>query len=77
MVSLGVSSPLRKSPPPDMSFPPTFLSHNGEGWNKIVKSGTNYAKFPLSSAEEKHVDTYMVTSTTRNKTRTKCSKEVS
>ena len=34
-------------------------------------------EFPLTSAEEKHMDTYMVMSTTKNKTRTKYSKEVS
>ena len=73
MVFLGVSSPLRKSPP-HMSFPPTFLSQcfppvsSYCRSNKIVKGGTNYTKFPLSSAEEKHADTYMVMSNTRNKT---------
>ena len=37
----------------------------------------NSNKLQLSSAEEKHVDTYMVMSTTKNKTRIKYSKEVS
>ena len=83
MVSLVVSSPLRKSPLYVVSsnlfkpqcFPPPSSSFRLS--DKIVKGGTNYAKFPLSSAEEKHVDTYMVMRTTRNKTRTKYSKEVS
>ena len=66
-MSLGVSSPLRKSPPPPhMSIlqlfkgtmsPPSSSSYRQS--DKIVKGGTNYTKFPLSSAEEKHVDTYI------------------
>ena len=84
MVSLGVTSPLRKSPH-HMSIPPTFLSHNVpprpsssyRRSDKIVKGGTNYTKFPLSNAGEKQVDTYIVMGTTGNKTRTKYSKEVS
>ena len=83
MVPLGVFSPLRKSPPYALSSnlfkphcpPPPSSSFRRS--NKIVKGGTNYTKFPLSSAKEKHVDIYMVMNTTRSKTRTKYSKEVS
>ena len=80
MVSLGVSSRTRKSPlsPSPNHFKsqdlpstifPVPIPQNSGGCKKFYK-------FPLSSAEEKHVDTYMVMSTTKNKTRTKYSKEV-
>ena len=39
--------------------------------HKIVEGGTNYTKISLSSWEEKHVDTYIVMSTNRNKTKIK------
>ena len=87
MVPLGISSSPRKSsppPPPICSSPnllkpqdppphsPSFhLSH------KIMEGGRNYTEIPSSSGEEKHVDTYMLMKTTRNRTRTKYSKEVS
>ena len=80
---MGVSSPTRKSPPSNIyPFPQPFpvtrslqylfssIPQNSGGCKKFYK-------FPLSSAEEKHVDTYMVMSTTKNKTRIKHSKEVS
>ena len=82
MVSSGVSSPLENLPPiwpslnlfkpQDLAPSPSFCQSH-----KIVEGGRNYTKIPLSSGEEKHVDTYMVMNTTRNKTRTKYSKEVS
>ena len=57
--------------PQDFPSSPSFcMSH------KMVQGGRNN-KIPLSSGEEKHVDRYMVMNTTRNKTRTKYSKEVS
>ena len=84
MVSLGVSSPTRKSPPsPICSFlqpfqvtrsPPSSIFHQS---HETVESVKNSNKLRLSSAGEKHVDTYMVMSTTKNKIRTKYSKEVS
>ena len=82
MASFGVFSPTRKSPPylicpfPNVSshkVPPVPFSsipQNSGGCKKFYK-------FPLSSAEEKHVDTCMLMSTTKNKTRTKYSEEVS
>ena len=82
-MSLRVSSATRKSPPsPICPFSQSFqvtrspqyhfssIPQNSGGCKKS-------SKFPLSSAEEKHVDTYMVMSTTKNKTRIKYSKEVS
>ena len=66
-----------------MFFPPTISSRKVSPSSifnqphKIVEGVKNSNKFHLSSAEEKHVDTYMVMSTTKNKTRTKYSKEVS
>ena len=85
LLSLGVSSPSRKSPltrlPPPS--PKLFKSHGPPPSSsfrrsaKIVEGRTNYTKFPFSNAEEKHVDPYMVMSTIRNKTRTMYSKEVS
>ena len=84
MVSLGVSSPTRKSLPSLICpFPQPFqVTRSPEGSifhqsHKIVEGVKNSTKFLLSSAEEKHVDIYMVMSTTKNKTRTKYSKEVS
>ena len=86
MVSLVVSSPTRKSPPsPICSFPNHFKSQPSlppppvPFFSSIAADSGGYKKFhnfPLSSAEEKHVDTYMVMSTSKNKTRTKYSKEV-
>ena len=83
MVPLGVSLPTRKSlPNPICPFPQPFQvtrssSSNFHQSHKIVEGVENSTKFPLFSADEKHVDTYKVMSTTRNKTRTKYSKEVS
>ena len=83
MVSLGVSYP-RKSPPPPYALPPNLFkpqdfpsSPSFHQSLKIVEGGRNYTKIPLSSGEDEHVDTYIVMNTTRNKTRTKYSKEVS
>ena len=45
--------------------------------HQVVEGGRSYSKISLSSWEEKHVDTYMVMNTTRNKAKTKYSKEVS
>ena len=66
-----------------MSFLPTISSHKVPPsssifhyTHKIVEVVKNSTKFLLSSAAEKHVDTYLV-STTENKTRAKYSKEVS
>ena len=81
MVFLGLSSPTKKSVPVcpfTQPFQATRLpSSIFCQFQKIVEGVTNDAKFPLSSAKEKHVDTCMVMSTTRNKTRKKYSKEVS
>ena len=69
--------------PHHIFFPSNFSSHkvfpspSFRQFYKIVESGRNYNKIPLSSGEEKHVDTYMVMNTTRNKARRKYSKEVS
>ena len=69
---------------PHMLFPSTFSSHKVfrqsqfSRSHKIMEDGRNYNKIPLSNGQEKHhVDTYMVTNTTRNKTRDKYFKEVS
>ena len=45
--------------------------------HKIAEGGRNYTKISLSNGEEKHGDTCMPINTTRNKIRTKYSKEVS
>ena len=83
MVSLGVSPSLRKYFPPICPSPqpfqatrfPSSLSFHRS--HKIVEGRRNYTKIPLSSGEEKHVDMYTIMNSTRNKTRTKYSKEVS
>ena len=61
------------------TLPPTFSSHKAQfsSTHKIVEGGRNYTKISLSGEKEKHLDTYMVLNTTRNKTRTKYSKGVS
>ena len=83
MVFLGVSSPTTKSlPSPICPFPqpfqvtrfPQFL------FSSIPQNSgecKKFYKFPLSSAEGTHVDTYMVMSTIKNETRTKYSKKIS
>ena len=83
MMSLGVSPlppPPRKSlanPSPQpfqaTTFPPSPSFRQS---HKIVEGGINCTKFPLSSREEKHVDTCMVMNTAGNKTRTKYYKNV-
>ena len=84
MVSLGVSSPSRKSPPCPYALSSNHFKSQGPPLSSIfhqshkkVESVKNSNKLHLSRAEEKHVDTYMVMSTTKNKTRTKYSKKVS
>ena len=84
MVSLGSLYPRRKFPPyglsPDIFKPQGLPSAPSSSlcWSqKILEAGTSYTRFPLSRAEEKHVDTYIIMSTTKTKTRTKYSKEVS
>ena len=81
MVPLGSLHPLKNLSPYTLSpnhfkpqGAPSSIFHQS---HKILKSVTNYAKFSLSSAKEKYMDTYMVMSTTKNQTRTKYSKEVS
>ena len=65
MVSLGVP-PL----PPPYALAPTFSSQKVPPLVP-VEGGRNYTKIPLSSGEEKHVYTYTIMNTARNKNRTK------
>ena len=75
----GRESILSKSPPSPISpFPQLFQVTRSPQYNfsSIPQNSggcKKFNKFSLSSAEEKHVDTYMVMSTTKNITRTKCS----
>ena len=59
-------------PSPNLFKPQGFPPSSFHRSHKIVEGGRNHTKFPLSSGEEKHVDTYMVMNT-RNKTKGKCS----
>ena len=68
--SLSTSGKSPTHTPFSQSFQATWSSPLAEG-------GGDYTRIPLSSGAEKHVDTYMIMNTTRNKTRTKHSKEVS
>ena len=83
MVPSGVSSPVENPLHIPYAFPPNLFklqdspSPSIRQSHKIVESGRNYTKIPLSSGEEKYVDTFMVMNTTWNETRTKYSKEVS
>ena len=80
---LGVPSLTKKSPPsPIFPFPQPFQVTRSPKYHfsSILQNSGMWKKFyklPLTTAEEKHVDTYMVISTTKNKPRTKYSKEVS
>ena len=82
MVSFGVSSRTRKSPPSPICPFPNVSSHKVPPvpFSSIPQNSggcKKFYKFPLSSPEEKYVDTCMVMSSTKNKTRTKYSEEVS
>ena len=65
-----------------MSFPQRFQVTRSPKYHFLSvpqNSGVckKFYKSPLSNGEENHVDTCMIMSTTKNKTRTKYSKEVS
>ena len=74
-------TPRKSFPHPHMCPSPQPLSHKVLPpvpiFVDLVEGGRNYTKIPLSSGEEKHVDTYIDKNTTKNKTGTTYSKEVS
>ena len=80
MVSLGYLHPLENLCPPPYALSSNHFNLQAPApvcsSHKIVEGVKNSTKFPLSNAEEKHVDTYMVMSTTKNKTRTKYSNKL-